>query len=159
MDAEESHPRRSQSSTKGVPPPRFSLDEYADVTEARHVVFAAIIEEPATIQKAFNSEYSAQWKEATDSEYQSLTENQTWELVKPPKDRKAIGCKEFNQPELVKLGDGHTVEARGSGRAQITMETSHNKQLTIEMDNVLYVPKLACNLFSVRAVTQKGLIV
>eukprot|EP00795_Rhopilema_esculentum_P017528 gene17528-biopygen6440 len=92
-DAEESHPRRSQRSTKGVPPPRFGLDEYADVTEARHVVFSAIIEEPATIQEAFNSEYSAQWKEATDSEYQSLIENQTWELVKPPKDRKAIGCK------------------------------------------------------------------
>eukprot|EP00795_Rhopilema_esculentum_P007998 gene7998-biopygen1703 len=92
-DAEESHPRRSQRSTKGVPPPRFGLDEYADVTEARHVVFSAIIEEPATIQEAFNSEYSAQWKEATESEYQSLIENQTWELVKPPKDRKAIGCK------------------------------------------------------------------
>eukprot|EP00795_Rhopilema_esculentum_P015799 gene15799-biopygen5210 len=70
-----------------------------------------------------------------------------------------INYREFNQPELVKLGDGHTVEARGSGRAQITMETSHNKQLTIEMDNIFYVPKLACNLFSVRAVTQKGLIV
>eukprot|EP00795_Rhopilema_esculentum_P005371 gene5371-biopygen379 len=70
-----------------------------------------------------------------------------------------INYREFNQPELVKLGDGNTVEARGSGRSQITIETSHNKQLTIEMDNVLYVPKLACNLFSVRAVTQKGLIV
>eukprot|EP00795_Rhopilema_esculentum_P015808 gene15808-biopygen5218 len=92
-DAEESHPRRSQISTKGVPPPRFGLDEYADVTEARHVVFSAIIEEPATIQEAFNSEYSAQWKVATVSEFQSLIENQTWELVKPPKDRKAIGCK------------------------------------------------------------------
>ena len=51
------------------------------------------------------------------------------------------------------------MEARGSGQAQITMETSHNKQLTIELDNVLFVPKLACNLISVRAVTQKGLIV
>ena len=65
----------------------------ADVTEARHVVFSATIEEPATIQEAFNSEYSVQWKEATDSKYQSFIENQTWELVKPPKDRKAVGCK------------------------------------------------------------------
>ena len=78
---------------RGLPPARFGLDDYADVTEARHVVFSGIIEEPATIQEALNSEYSAQWKEATDSEYQSLIENQTWELVKPPKDRKAIGCK------------------------------------------------------------------
>ena len=56
-------------------------------------MFSATIEEPATIQEAFNSEYSVQWKEATDSKYQSFIGNQTWELVKPPKDRKAVGCK------------------------------------------------------------------
>eukprot|EP00795_Rhopilema_esculentum_P005567 gene5567-biopygen555 len=109
-DAEESHPRRSQRSTKGVPPPRFGLDEYADVTEARHVVFSAIIEERATIQEAFNSEYSAQWKEATDSEYQSLIENQTWELVKPPKDRKAIGCNVEQSEEGVSLSQKQYIE-------------------------------------------------
>eukprot|EP00795_Rhopilema_esculentum_P009749 gene9749-biopygen2710 len=88
------------------------------------------------------------------------TPKDLWDTLKAYFERDTIANKlEFNQPELVKLGDGHTVEARGSGRAQITMETSHNKQLTIEMDNIFYVPKLACNLFSVRAVTQKGLIV
>lgn len=36
------------------------------------------------------SEHAKEWKEAADSEYKSLMENETWEL---PKDREAIGCK------------------------------------------------------------------
>ena len=65
----------------------------------------------------------------------------------------------FDVPESVKLGDGRTVEAYGSGLVRITVETGQGKQLTTQMTSVLYVPKLACNLFSVRAVTQKGLVV
>ena len=37
--------------------------------------------------------HSREWKAATDSEYQSLIENDTWELVELPADRTAIGCK------------------------------------------------------------------
>ena len=66
---------------------------------------------------------------------------------------------QFDVPQLVRLGDGRTVEAYGSGHVRITVETGQGKQLTTEMSIVLYVPKLACNLFSVRAVTQKGLVV
>ena len=65
-------------------------------------------------------------------------------------------CK-FDVPETVKLGDGRSVEALGSGRVRISVETSRGKKATM-MGGVLYVPKLACNLFSVRAVTQKGQI-
>lgn len=67
--------------------------------------------------------------------------------------------RKFDIPETVRLGDGRTVEAYDSGQVRITVETNHRKQLTAAMGGVLYVPKLACNLFSVRAVTQKGLIV
>jgi hypothetical protein len=67
--------------------------------------------------------------------------------------------RKFDVPESVRLGDGRTVEAYGSGQVKITVETAPGKQLTTEMSSVLYVPKLACNLFSVRAVTQKGLVV
>ena len=86
-------PRRSQRTTKGVPPARFGLDENIGASEATHVAFHAGIEEPATIEEAFNSEYSKEWKEATDSEYQSLLENETWDLVDLPENRKAIDCK------------------------------------------------------------------
>ena len=70
-----------------------------------------------------------------------------------------IRYRKFDAPETVRLGDGRTVEALGSGRVNITIDTCHGKKLTTAMEGVLYVPKLACNLFSVRAVTQKGLIV
>ena len=62
-------------------------------------------------------------------------------------------------PETVKLGDGHTVEAYGSGQVNITMRISQKKDISTLLDKVLLVPKLVCNLFSVRAVTQKGYIV
>ena len=67
--------------------------------------------------------------------------------------------KEFDVPETVRLGNGHTVEAYGSGKVKITMRISRNKDISTLLDKVLFVPKLACNLFNVRAVTQKGYIV
>ena len=36
---------------------------------------------------------SEKWGEAADSEYQSLMQNETWELVVLPKGRKPVGCK------------------------------------------------------------------
>ena len=51
------------------------------------------IAEPNTIEEALASEYSKEWKEAADSEYKSLMENDTWELVELPENREAIGCK------------------------------------------------------------------
>ena len=58
-----------------------------------------------------------------------------------------------------RLGDGHTVEANGSGQVKISVEITHGRQMKTRMGGILYAPKLACNLFSIRAVTQKGLIV
>lgn len=64
--------------------------------------------------------------------------------------------RKFDVPESVRLGDGRTVEAYGYGQVKITVDTGQGKKLTTEMCSVLYVPKLACNLLSVRAVTQKA---
>jgi hypothetical protein len=33
---------------------------------------------PKTIEEAMNSEYPIQWTEATDNEFESLMENETW---------------------------------------------------------------------------------
>ena len=68
------------------------IDDYA--VEAQHVAFkVSEIDEPTTIEEALGGDHSKQWKQAADAEYQSLTENKTWELVKLPEGRKAIGCK------------------------------------------------------------------
>ena len=75
---------------------RYGFDDYADINtaEAQHVAFkASEIDEPTTIEEALSGDYSKQWKTAADAEYQSLIENNTWELVKLPEGRKAIGCK------------------------------------------------------------------
>ena len=100
--SQQSDPRRSERTTKGQKPTFYGFDEYADVTEKTHIAFRATIEEPETIQEALNSEYSVQWKAAADSEYQSLMENKTWELVKLPDNRTVIGCKWIFK---VKYGD------------------------------------------------------
>ena len=66
---------------------------------------------------------------------------------------------EFATPEKVGVGDGRVVEAVGMGNIRLNMsfKVSQSKQAT--MYNVLHVPKLACNLFSVRAAASKGDIV
>ena len=60
--------RRSQRSAKGRSPVRFGFDKYADLTEVTHAALSATTEEPATIEEAWGSKHSAQWRAATDSE-------------------------------------------------------------------------------------------
>ena len=67
--------------------------------------------------------------------------------------------REFDKPEKVGLGDGRTVESEGVGSVCVNMlfKVSDPKQSVLH--HILYVPKLACNLFSVRAAAVKGNIV
>ena len=67
--------------------------------------------------------------------------------------------REFKTPQSVGLGDGHTVEALGAGRVKITTEVRGGKKSPGWMTDVLYVPKLAGNLFSVRAAAQKRKVI
>jgi hypothetical protein len=67
--------------------------------------------------------------------------------------------KAFEKTEKVCLGDGRTVEAYGSGRVKIVMQLPQGKSLSTSMEAVLFVPKLACNLFSVRAAALKENII
>jgi len=69
------------------PPIRFGVSEYVYTTTCdKHTM------EPIIVKEALGSEHSREWKAAADSEYQSLIENNTWELVKLPADRSATGC-------------------------------------------------------------------
>ena len=86
--------RRSKRTCKA--PIRYGYDEYADTATyyVRHVAYhLSEVDEPSTIQEAKSSDHAAEWKVATDAEYNSLIENKTWKLVELPPDRKAIGCK------------------------------------------------------------------
>lgn len=57
--------------------------------------------------------------------------------------------KEFDIPQRVSLGDGHSVNAVGAGNVSIQPKIN-------VMHEVLYVPELTCNLFSVRAAAVRG---
>lgn len=64
--------------------------------------------------------------------------------------------KEFEKPEQFGLGDGRTVEALGTGDIKFISHLPHNRRVIGWMSNVLYVPQLATNLFSVHAATLQG---
>ena len=49
--------------------------------------------EPGSLKEALSGNYAKEWKAAADAEYQSLMENNTWEVVELPADRTAIKCK------------------------------------------------------------------
>ena len=78
------YPRRQKTA-----PVRYGIDEYADTA----FVIEGQVKEPQSIEEALKSEFSEQWNRATDSEYQSLLENETWKLVKLPSGRKPVGCR------------------------------------------------------------------
>ena len=51
------------------------------------------ISEPKTVKEALQSEHSAKWRSAMSVEFESLTKNNTWELVPPPKGKNIVGSK------------------------------------------------------------------
>lgn len=59
---------------------------------------------------------------------------------------------QYDNPEKVGLGDGRTLDAIGFGLVKLNLlKGSHSSYGCAKLVNVLYVPNLACNLFSVRA--------
>jgi len=51
------------------------------------------LQDPVTYREAITSNESSQWIGVMNEELQSLYKNRTWELVKPLKGQKVIGCK------------------------------------------------------------------
>ena len=60
--------------------------------EAAHVVYS-VGGMPTTFKSAMESSDADKWKDACDSELESLHKNNTWDVVPLPKGRKAIGCR------------------------------------------------------------------
>jgi len=66
------------------------------------------IGEPQSVEEALESRLSKSWKEVADSEYQSLIENEIWELVELFNGWKPVGCKwvlRLNVEVMEKLND------------------------------------------------------
>lgn len=82
-------PRRSNRTTKGQLPYKY----HDHVLFTTHLSTLPDLDEPATITEALNGENARQWKEALDSEYNSLLKNNTWVLEDLPLDRSLISCK------------------------------------------------------------------
>ena len=94
VDEQHDLPKDPRRSGRERNPPKFYHDEYAGICTAKYAsLHVAEIDEPETLKDALESEYAAQWKAAADAEYQSLLENETWELVELPAERKPISCK------------------------------------------------------------------
>jgi len=62
-------------------------------------------------------------------------------------------------PDTVNLGVGRIVEALGFSVVRLNLYFDHIESKWATLCNVLYVPKLRCNLFSVRAVVSQGNVV
>ncbi len=75
------------------PPKRYGYDEFADLVTVDHYANVCRVAEPGTLKEAMMSSNAKEWQEAADLEYESLMENETWDLVELPKDRKAIGSR------------------------------------------------------------------
>jgi hypothetical protein len=74
-------------------PVRYGIDEYVSIVTSDDQLSDNYPIEPNTLKEALSSDNSREWKAAADAEYQSLVENETWELVELPAGRTAIGCK------------------------------------------------------------------
>ena len=69
--------------------------------------------DPFTFKKAINRNDNDKWLVATLEEMESLQKNKTWELVKLPKGKKAIGCKWiFHKKEALSKKEGEKFKAQ-----------------------------------------------
>jgi len=77
---------------------------------------AVDIQEPHTFRQAMKSPYAARWRQATDSEFNSLLANGTWDLVELPPNRKAITGKWIFKVKLTPSGAIERFKARWAAR-------------------------------------------
>jgi transposase InsO family protein len=70
------------------------------------------LDEPESFREARQSDEWEHWKKATDSEYNSLIDNDTWELAQLPKGRKAIKTKWIWKKKFDKNGNIERHKAR-----------------------------------------------
>ena len=70
------------------------------------------LEEPASYKEAMASPEAAKWKEAMESEIQSMYDNKVWDLVDQTPNRKTVGCKWIFKKKIDMDGNVQTFKAR-----------------------------------------------
>ncbi|KAL4590404.1 hypothetical protein LXL04_003333 [Taraxacum kok-saghyz] len=70
------------------------------------------LDEPANYKEAMTGPEAAQWKEAMDSEIQSMKDNQVWNLVEPTPGHKTVGCNWIFKKKTDMDGNVCTFKAR-----------------------------------------------
>ena len=76
------------------------------------VCLQVVDDDPKTYEEAMGSVGASFWKEAINSELESIMANQTWELVDLPKGNRAIGCKWIFKRKMKKDGTVERFKAR-----------------------------------------------
>lgn len=83
-------PRRSQRSNIGRGPNWYQSQNFSRLLLSSGKIK---ISDPKTVKQATSGQYSEQWKDAMNREYDSLIKNGTWILVDPPKNKNIVDCK------------------------------------------------------------------
>ncbi|CAI7750598.1 unnamed protein product [Closterium sp. NIES-54] len=77
-------------------PKQGAMAVQADEGEDKEMAFyflTPLFGEPATVEEALSGSQKEEWKAAMDAEFNSLIENEAWELVELPKGRRPISSK------------------------------------------------------------------
>ena len=65
----------------------------------------------------------------------------------------------LEKAECVTIADGTKVQVVGKGSVKLRVKVGRDKQRNVTVNDVLHVPNLNANLFSVKAATQRGFVV
>ena len=76
-----------------------------------------------------------------------------------PNESEFITYVKFQKPEKVAIADGRVVDAVGIGNIQLSVKLKRQVQRKATLYNVLHVPALKQNLFSVRSAAGRGMVV
>ena len=95
VDEDTGEPPQSTINEQPEPVLRRSARERQppDFYSARVNIASEVLNEPTSMTEALASPERAKWMDAMDKEMNSLHMNDVWDLVKLPKDRKAVGSK------------------------------------------------------------------
>ena len=99
-----------------IPPDLSKLDPmHLDAIKLSNALIASefeAISEPQTYHEAISSANSTYWQVAMDREYASLLENQTWDLIEKPSDRKPVRNKWVCKVKYKPNGEVDKLKAR-----------------------------------------------
>ena len=88
-------PTAVEEQSDSSPPPRRSTRErrQPEYYTREYVNFCEVSQQPNSYQESIEGPDKAKWQEAMRTEMRSLEENEVWDLVKLPANRKAVGSK------------------------------------------------------------------